>query len=179
MNKRGAIRPGVIVEVVDKSLPLRRRVGLYRVSFSNARYMLEELHYLHRMRTGRQVNYVVTVNGIVDGIITYAVPKWTTGALGVPSAEIVELARLYLYSNIPHTASCAVGKSLRTIRLDWWFMYPDAQLPRLVVAWSDIEQHEGTVYKAANFTWWKRAKGRRRVHDDGKHDKNGWVYWLK
>ena len=85
---------------------LRNRVELQRISTAQARFALERFHYLHRARTGRQVNYAVLIDGVVDGVITYAYPMMSAAIEGIPSDEVLEFARLYLHSNIPHTASC-------------------------------------------------------------------------
>lgn len=175
----------------DNTLPLRRRVSIEIISTADARYMLESFHYLHRSRVGRQINYAVFIDGIVDGVITYAYPMMSAPLLGVPSDELLEFARLYLHQNIPHSATCAIGKSLRRIVHDWMLLFPDAKKPRLVVSWSDTEYHKGTIYKAANFEWVKRTggaphgnkagskRGARTQHGDYSHDKDCWVYRLQ
>jgi hypothetical protein len=174
----------------DVSEHLRNRVELQIVSLAEARQAFEKFHYLHRARTGRQINYAVIIDGTVDGFITYAYPMMSADLLGVPSDELLEFARLYLHSNIPHTATCAIGKSLRRIRRDWLNLFPDAKAPRLVVSWSDTTRHTGTIYKAANFRWLRRTKGQppgnkagskrgaREQHGDYSHDKDCWVYYL-
>lgn len=174
----------------DATLPLRRRVEVTRVSVADARNILETRHYLRRARTGRQVNYSVSLDGVVDGVITYAYPMMSADLCGVPSDELLEFARLYLAQNVPHMASCAIGKTLRRVADDWRAEYPDAKPPRLVVSWSDTEYHVGTVYKAANFTWLRRTRGHapgnkatskrgaRQAHSDYSHDKDCWIYWL-
>ena len=174
----------------EKTLSLRRRVELRRIEVADARFMLERFHYLHRTRTGRQVNYSVSIDGVVDGVITYAYPMMSAPICGVPSDEVLEFARLYLHQNIQHSATCAIGKSLRRIRRDWHTLFPDAKPVRLVVSWSDTTRHKGTVYKAANFEWLKRSpaqrhgnspdskRGARESHDDYSHEKDCWVYWL-
>jgi hypothetical protein len=174
----------------DITLPLRQRVEIKIVTTADARHTLETFHYLHRCRTGRQINYAVLVDGVVDGVITYAYPMMSASLCGVPSDELLEFARLYLHHNIPHTATCAIGKTLKDIVGDWTRLFPDAKLPRLVVSWSDTEYHRGTIYKAANFQWLKKTKGHphgnkasskrgiRDSHSDYSHDKDCWIYWL-
>lgn len=174
----------------DKTLPLRQRVSLQIIALEDARFMLEQFHYLHRTRVGRQINYAVLVDGIVDGVITYAYPMMSVPLLGVPSDELLEFARLFLYQNIPHSATCAIGKSIKRIREDWAREFPDAKKLRLIVSWSDTTRHKGTIYKAANFEWIKRSKGTppgnsasskrgsRDKHGDYSNDKDCWVYWL-
>lgn len=178
----------------ETTLPLRKRVAVERIATAQARYALENFHYLHRTRTGRQINYAVLIDGVVDGVITYAYPMMSAPLAGVPSDELLEFARLYLHQNIPHTASCAIGQTLRRIRSDWLLEYPDAKTPRLVVSWSDTTRHSGTVYKAANFQWLRKSRGDKRTaprnqadtkrgfrlnQDDMRNDKDCWIYWLK
>ena len=174
----------------EPHLPLRKRVQVERCELRDVANVLRQLHYLKRTRTGRQLNYLIYVDGVVDGVITYAYPMMSADLAGVPSDELVEFARLFLKSNIPHTASCAIGKSLRRLAKDWAASFPDAKPLRLVVSWSDTEYHVGTVYKAANFKWLRRSKGvapgntagskrgARDKHADYSHDKDCWVYWL-
>lgn len=170
---------------------LKNRLAIVPIDVWQARPILEQFHYLHRTRTGRQINYAVMIDGIVDGVITYAYPMMSASLESVPADELVEFARLYLHQNIPHSASCAIGKSLRVIKKDWSVKFPDAKPLRLVVSWSDTTRHVGTVYKAANFEWLRRSRGvppgnaatskrgARVSHDDYNHDKDCWIYWLK
>ena len=169
---------------------LKNRIILQPVEVADIRRILETRHYLKRARTGRQLNYAVLIDGIVDGVITYAYPMMSAPLEGVPSDELLEFARLYLASNIPHSASCAIGKSLRLITTDWALRFPDAKPVKLVVSWSDTTSLTGTIYKAANFQWLRRSpaahhgnastskRGARKSHDDYNHDKDCWIYWL-
>jgi hypothetical protein len=177
----------------DKSLPLRKRVTVERITVAQARYTLENFHYLHRTRTGRQINYAVLIDGVVDGVITMAYPTGGLPFLGLNPGEFVEFARLYLHSNIPHSATCAIGKVLRRFTKDWESLFPDALKVQLIVSYSDREYHKGTIYKAANFEWLKESKGaaagglrrgnkrwgERGRYSDLGHIKDCWVYWLK
>lgn len=175
----------------DTTKPLRQRVELIVVSLDEARYTLESFHYLHRTRVGRQINYAVLIDGLIDGIITYAYPMLSSEIEGVPSDEMIEFARLFLKQNIPHSATCAIGKSLKRVVSDWMRLFPDSKVPRLAVSWSDTEYHKGTIYKAANFKWIRRTRGHppgnkksskrgvRQAHTDYSHDKDCWIYWLK
>lgn len=178
----------------DIALPLRHRVSVELISLAQARHTLEKFHYLHRTRTGRQLNYAVLIDGVVDGVITYAYPMMSVPLDGVPSDELLEFARLFLMQNIQHSASCAIGKTLRRVRQDWQLMFPEAKTPRLVVSWSDTEYHRGTVYKASNFVWYRRTRGekhaksvnsasskrgKRVAYGDLGHDKDCWIYRWK
>lgn len=175
----------------DAELPLRRRVEVQLISVAQARHTLEHFHYLHRCRTGRQINYAVLIDGAVDGVITYAYPMMSAPLNGVPSDELLEFARLFLWSNIPHSATCAIGKTIKRIRADWLRLFPDAKMPRLIVSWSDTERHKGTIYRAANFQWFKLSpggmpanystckRGVRPKHADYLHAKDCWIYEFK
>ncbi len=172
-------------------LKLRNRVELVQASASEVRTIFTTRHYLKRARSSAQINYLVLIDGVVDGAITYAYPMMSAPLLGVESDEMIEFARLYLASNIPHTASCAISKSLRVIASDWIGKHSTAKPVKLVVSWSDTTRHAGTVYKAANFQWVRRTKsavhgnkstskrGARRQHLDYQHEKDCWVYWLR
>jgi len=152
---------------------LKNRVELIEVELSDVRQVLEERHYLKRARTGRQINYAIIIDGKVDGVITYAYPMMSADLCGCKSDEILEFARLFLASNIPHSASCAIGKSLRRIQRDWSKKFPDAKPVRMIVSWSDTTRHIGTIYKASNFVWLRRSDGKQKGGDNGKHTKRG------
>lgn len=172
----------------DAVQPLRKRVSVEIVETSQARHALVNFHYLHRARVGRQINYAILIDGVVDGVITFAYPMMSAPLNGVPSDEVIEFARMYLHQNIPHTATCAIGKVLKRVKADWMRLFPDSKVPRLVVSWSDTTIHKGTIYKAANFQFFRRSKGSapgnkasskrgvRAQHTDYSHDKDCWLY---
>ncbi len=172
----------------DATLPLRQRVSVEIIELAQARYALETFHYLHRVRTGRQINYAILIDGVVDGVITYAYPMMIGSIDGIPTDEVIEFARLYLASNIPHTATCAIGKTIKRVRSDWIRLFPNAKPPQLVVSWSDTEYHKGTIYKAANFTHLHKSKPTQKgngawpravIRSDYEHIKDCWIYKLK
>lgn len=175
----------------ESTLPLRQRVQVEIIDASQARGVLEQFHYLHRARVGRQLNYAVIIDGVVDGVITFAYPMMSASVEGIPSDEIIEFARLFLKQNIPHSATCAIGKSLVRIKKDWLLHFPDSKPPQLVISWSDTVYHKGTIYKAANFKYLRRTKGHppgntatskrgiRVAHADYSHGKDSWIYYLK
>lgn len=175
----------------SETLSLRHRVTVQIISTSDASYMLKRFHYLHRVRVGRQINYAILIDGQIDGVITFAYPMISSPICNVSSDELIEFARLYLHKNIPHTATCAIGKVLKRIKQDWQLLFPTAKTIKLDVSWSDTVFHKGTIYKASNFTWLKRTKGsppgnsatskrgKRENHSDYSHDKDCWIYWLK
>ena len=163
---------------------IRNRVELIAIDFESARYMLTNFHYLKRARTGRQINYAVLFDNVVEGVITYARPFTTTKIEGIEIDRCLEFARLYLVNNRAHVASCSIGKSLKRICKDWMLCYPESKVPVLVVSWSDRELHKGTIYKAANFIYSGSSRprphrtGRWKNYPDYFHSKDRWVYWL-
>jgi hypothetical protein len=182
-----------VLDKPDVNSPLKRRVMIMNISAKDARPILLNYHYLHRARTGKQMHYAVVIDGVVDGVITYAYPMMSTPILGVPSDEMLEFARLFLFSNIPHTASCAIGKSLRVIKKDWIDRFPTSKEPKMIVSWSDKSMFSGTIYKAANFTHIGQTLdvrrttivrkngfvGERGSYSDYRNPKDCWIYWLK
>lgn len=173
----------------DKSLPLRRRIELQLAELRDVRGILEGMHYLKRVRMGRQLNYLILIDGVVDGVITYALPMMSADFHDVPSDQVLEFARLFLKSNIQHSASCAIGKSIRRVKRDWVQRFPESPEPKIIVSWSDKTRHKGTIYKAANFKHdgitksgggnTKNSKrGFRKKHSDYGHLKDRWIYWL-
>ena len=172
----------------DATLPLRQRVTVELITLAQARHTLEKFHYLHRTRTGRQLNYAVLIDGVVDGVITYALPMVIGSIAGTPTTHVIEFARLFLFQNIPHSATCAIGKSLRRIRDDWARAFPTAPIPQMIVSWSDTTYHKGTIYKAANFEFLHRSKPTQKgkgawprsvVRADFEHTKDCWIYRWK
>lgn len=174
----------------DVNLPLRQRIHVETITLAEARFVLENYHYLRRTRVGRQINYSICIDGMIDGVVTFAYPMISSPLNGIPPDEIIEFARMYLYSNISHMASCAIGKVLRRIKGDWMYLFPNSKVPKMVVSWSDTIFHDGTIYKASNFQHYRRSKGRshnnsidskrgmRDQHDDYRHDKDCWIYML-
>jgi hypothetical protein len=121
---------------------------------------------------------------------------------GYGPMNLLELARLWIdpgvqggtvvdsngHEHARAIATCAVGRSLRQLRADWKAKYP--QLPKVlaVVSWADLERHEGTIYRAANFREVGKSGGRshggtERVnggryynHVDYSHNKATFLY---
>jgi len=174
----------------SSDLPLRKRVSLQIVTTATVRSALVKYHYLHRARTGRQLNYEVSIDGVVDGVITFAYPMMSAPVNGVPSDEMVEFARLYLHSNIPHSASCAAGRHSSESRrigrkrfrhqnqYEWLYRGPTQH-----VTWalsikppilSMMELVEGGVHGNSEIS----KRGARVAHDDYKHSKDRWIYML-
>lgn len=81
--------------------------------------------------------------------------------------DVIELRRLCCIDDTPkNTESFFIGRSLRLLRNDW--------SGSVVVSYADKEYgHEGTIYKASNFTMVGEIKGARVIMlgDKRYHDK--------
>lgn len=100
------------------------------------------------------------------GVVTYGTPPSATLRTGLAGKElapqVLELNRLCLKYNRKNEASFLIAKSLKMLPKN-----------RIVISFADTSQgHEGTVYKAANFTYhglsakrtdWK-VKGLEHLH---------------
>lgn len=127
--------------------------------------MLLHIHYAKRIPS---ISYAfgLFVDGVLEGCVCYGTPPSPTLRNGIAGKElaksILELNRLVLKTNQKNHASYLVGRSLR--------MLPK---PTIVISFADTAQgHEGTVYKARNFTYcglsakrtdWK-VKGLEHLH---------------
>lgn len=174
----------------------KTRYRLVHVPLSEVRALWVDGHYLGRARVGRQVNYAVKdlKTGLTVGAICYALPMMKLGYFGYRSTQMVELARLYLVDNVPNLAVWTIGTSLRLIPKDWRRLFPTADVPEVAVSWHDTVRHKGTIYRAANFRFYKLTKPRKRgpsrgskgvqfagtgtYTQDDAHAKGTWVYPL-
>ena len=180
---------GQTVIFSTKKKSLRNRVQLMIIKPKIANDIVTKYHYLHRGRVMAQIAYGIFLDDVMTGVIIYAYPTFTERFKGYLPMEWLEFARLYLKDNIPHLASCSVGKSLRRIKRDWEMKYPDKPSVVGVVSYSDTTRHKGTIYKASNFIYdgktkghkelcYKKNEGRKSTYEDLRHPKDRWIYWL-
>jgi hypothetical protein len=99
------------------------------------------------------------------GVILYSLPRLSVPLDGVQPMNILELARIWISPDVQgvqtkgsdgkmhsfSVATCAVGRSLRAVRQDWFSKYPHMPNIHAVVSWADTVHHEGTIYRASNF----------------------------
>ena len=187
---------------MSSSPPLRARVTLEVANLKEATQVIVENHYLHRGRTMAQMPYWILLDGERCGVLLFALPRLSVKFQGHGPMNLVELARLWIDPDVQgqtvtdsegvrHTlsiASCAVGKSLRRIRQDWHGKYP--HLPDILacVSWADDVHHEGTIYRAANFSEigksggsfhgsaHRRNGGRDQLNPDYLHTKTSFLF---
>jgi hypothetical protein len=189
-------------EVAPEELRLRNRVQLEIAELKEATRVIVKNHYLHRGRTMAQLPYWILVDGKRRGVLLFSYPRMSVPFLGYGPMNLLELARLWLDSSVQgmrvldskgrehsfSVATCAVGRSLRRVRADWHGKYP--HLPDLlaVVSWADLEHHEGTIYRAANFrevgvgggtlhgNTYRRNGGHDQLNADYLHTKRAFLY---
>ena len=166
---------------------LASRICLVVANLREATEFIVRKHYLRRGRTMAQLPYWVTLDGDRAGVILYSYPRLSVEFHGHAPLRLLELARLWVDPNLQglrvmdrlgreHSlavASCAVGRSLRRIRGDWYGKYPHLPDVDAVVAWSDQVHHEGTIYRAANFRETGTSGGalhRATPRPNGGHD---------
>jgi hypothetical protein len=168
-------------------MKLRNHISVDRVSIDWANALVTERHYLHRPVHPRAhpFAYVVKRDGIPIGTIIMATPHFTRqrGLFGYPGLptkwQILMVSRVWLDPSVQgrqanghasNVASCALGSVMRTVQFDWLEhhppIYPDEPYHIcLVMAYADTSiGHEGTIYKAANFTLWGETINSRRRH---------------
>lgn len=172
-----------------KSLSLKNRVSVKIISLQLANYIFIKYHYLHRRRIMAQLAYGIYLDFSLVGALSFCYPMGSFTLHGCRPLEMLEFARMYLFKNLPHLATCSIGKALRRIKFDWSDKYSDKPLPRLIVSWSDNTRHVGTIYKASNFIEDAQTRGGRngRLYGqrpqvnrpDFKHAKTRWIYWLR
>jgi hypothetical protein len=142
-----------------------KRVSLTVADLKQATRIIVKYHYLHRGRTMAQLPYWINVDDVAVGVILYSLPRLSVPLDGVQPMNILELARVWISPDVQggevvgsdgrsHSfslATCAVGKTLRAVRQDWFRKYPHMPDIHAVVSWADTVHHEGTIYRAANF----------------------------
>lgn len=144
---------------------MSERVTLKEAELKSATRIVVAYHYLHRGRTMAQLPYWVLVDGVAVGVLLYSLPRLSVPIDGVQPMNICELARIWLSPDVqigqvidrdgrghsPSVATCAIGKSLRRVRQDWFKKYPNLPNLHAIVSWADQEHHEGKIYRASNF----------------------------
>lgn len=156
------------------AVSLRDRVQLVIAPLKDATDLIIRNHYLHRGRTMAQLAYWIVMDGRNIGVLLYAYPRLSVRFQGYAPMNLLELARLWIdpvvqgatvvdsngEQHASAIATCAVGHSLRRIRADWQSKYPHLPNVLAVVSWADLEHHEGTLYRAANFREVANSGGR-------------------
>lgn len=181
---------------------LSERLRLEVADLKQATRIVVYHHYLHRGRTMGQLPYWVLIDSVPIGVLLYALPRLSVPLDGIGPMNLLELARIWVSPDVQghqvtdsrgntHTlsvVSAAVGRSLRSVRQDWFRKYPHLPDVLAVVSWADNEHHEGTIYRAANFAEEGESGGslhgnrerpnggRDQLHEDYIHTKTRFMY---
>lgn len=120
--------------------------------FSN---FVKKFHYKKSLARGCKYNFCLIINGKLAGIANYGIPnskKYNKGGF-------IELKRFTLSPNcVKNTAS--------------WFMAKcNKRLPNKftkIISYAEADRHEGTIYKASNFTFMGTTKKGQAIKMGGK-----------
>ena len=164
---------------------LSKRLTLKIAPLKESSLLIIHHHYLHRTRTMSQLPYWICIDDIPVGVILYSMPRVNVPIDGIEPMKLLELARLWIHPSVQNlfykdrngkshslpVASCAMGKSLRRIKKDWYMKYPNLPEIDAIISWSDDKLHKGTIYKASNFKMTGKSGG--NIHGSGKRKDSG------
>jgi len=174
----------------EKNGKLSKRLTLKIAPLKESSLLIIHHHYLHRTRTMSQLSYYICIDDIPVGVLLYSMPRVNVPIDGVEPMKLLELARLWIHPSVQNlsyedrngkshslsVASCAMGKSLRRIKKDWYMKYPNLPEIDAIISWSDDIRHKGTIYKSSNFKDTGKSGG--NLHGTGTRRKGGGYYRL-
>ncbi len=137
--------------------------------------MIGRFHYLGYTRlSGAQLRYLVRAEGWLLAAIGFGAAAWTLAPRDafIGWAPEVRKERLHLvvgnprflilpWVRVPHLASFVLGRVTRRLPGDFTDRYGYA--PVLAETFVEIGRHDGTCYKAANWTHVGKTKGRGKL----------------
>ena len=164
---------------------LSKRLSLRLANLKESSLIIIHHHYLHRTRTMSQLSYWICIDDIPVGVLLYSMPRVNVPIDGIEPMKLLELARLWIHPSVQNlsyedrngkshslsVASCAMGKSLRRIKKDWYMKYPNLPKIDAVISWSDDKRHKGTIYKSSDFKVTGKSGG--NSHGAGKRKDSG------
>ncbi len=200
--RRSSRTMGFINKSDSASTKLRDRLSLQVANLKEATTLIVERHYLHRGRTMAQMPYWIMLDEVRVGVLLFALPRLSVSYQGHGPMNLIELARMWIdpeaqgqrvtdSTGREHSlaiATCAIGMALRQIRQDWHGKYPHLPDIEACVSWADDVHHEGTVYRAANFTEVGKSGGslhgnthrpnggRDQLNQDYRHVKTAFIH---
>ncbi len=124
----------------------RSQWEMIEVRSSTVGPLIQGCHYLHRMPAVCVCCLGLYVGGWLKGALVWALPPLETAKRY--GGVTWELARLWLGDELPHNSeSWFIGRAIRHVRQQ----HPDV---RWLVSYADPAQgHNGTIYKATNWTY--------------------------
>ena len=169
---------------------LSKRLTLKIADLKESNLIIIKHHYLHRSRTMSQLSYWICIDEIQVGVISYSLPRISNQVDGIEPMNLLELARLWIHPSVQNLnyedrngkshslsiASCAMGKSIKRVKTDWYMKYPNLPKIDAIISWSDDERHKGTIYRSSNFK--ETGKSGGNLHGTGTKRKEGGYYRL-
>jgi len=164
---------------------LSKRLTLEIADLKESNLIIIKHHYLHRSRTMSQLSYWICIDEIQVGVISYSLPRISNQIDGIEPMNLLELARLWIHPSVQNltyedrngkshslsVASCAMGKSIKRVKTDWYMKYPNLPKIDAIISWSDDKRHKGTIYKSSNFKVTGKSGG--NSHGNGKRKDSG------
>ena len=164
---------------------LSKRLTLKIADLKESNLVIIKHHYLHRSRTMSQLSYWICIDEIQVGVISYSLPRISNPVDGIEPMKLLELARLWIHPSVQNltyedrngkshslsVASCAMGKSIKRVKTDWYMKYPNLPKIDAIISWSDDKRHKGTIYKSSNFKVTGKSGG--NSHGNGKRKDSG------
>jgi len=164
---------------------LSKRLTLKIADLKESNLIIIKHHYLHRSRTMSQLSYWICIDEIQIGVISYSLPRISNQVDGIEPMNLLELARLWIHPSVQNLnyedrngkshslsiASCAMGKSIKRVKTDWYMKYPNLPKIDAIISWSDDNRHKGTIYKSSNFKVTVKSGG--NSHGNGKRKDSG------
>ena len=164
---------------------LSKRLTLKIADLKESNHIIIKHHYLHRSRTMSQLSYWICIDEIQVGVISYSLPRISNQVDGIEPMNLLELARLWIHPSVQNLnyedrngkshslsiASCAMGKSMKRVKTDWYMKYPNLPKIDAIISWSDDKRHKGTIYKSSNFKVTGKSGG--NSHGNGKRKDSG------
>ena len=164
---------------------LSKRLTLKIADLKESNLVIIKHHYLHRSRTMSQLSYWICIDEIQVGVISYSLPRISNPVDGIEPMKLLELARLWIHPSVQNLtyedrngkshslsiASCAMGKSIKRVKTDWYMKYPNLPKIDAIISWSDDKRHKGTIYKSSNFKVTGKSGG--NSHGNGKRKDSG------
>ena len=165
---------------------LSKRLTLKIADLKDSNLIIIHHHYLHRSRTMGQLPYWICIDEIPVGVISYSLPRISNQVDGIEPMNLLELARLWINPSVQNlsyedrngkshslsVASCAMGKSIKRVKTDWYMKYPNLPKIDAVIFWSDDKRHKGTIYKSSNFKVSGKSGGNSHGNDKRKDSGN-------
>ena len=164
---------------------LSKRLTLKIADLKESNLIIIKHHYLHRSRTMSQLSYWICIDEIQVGVISYSLPRISNQVDGIEPMNLLELARLWIHPSVQNLnyedrngkshslsiASCAMGKSIKRVKPDWYMKYPNLPKIDAIISWCDDKRHKGTIYKSSNFIVTGKSGG--NSHGNGKRKDSG------